>query len=278
MRKLPYLGPLFLASLTLAQTAPNPAPSENPDKSAAIEGLTPGTELRGKTSLVRGALKRFDPIHDELLVHVFGGGDLRIAFDTRTEMLSGDARAQVTGIPAGSIISVDTVIDRGKLFARSIRVASPAAGEVSGQVVRYDASKSRLLLRDPGSADNLVLHVTPATTVVNHDQHVSLETLSPGMLVHVKFAPAQNAATNIEVLAERGNTFTFAGKVVAVDLRTRTVALSNTSDQSVRDLAINTLDQTSLRMLREGAEVSIQAEFDGDRYNARTVTLISQTP
>jgi hypothetical protein len=33
-----------------------------------------------------------------------------------------------------------------------------------------------------------------------------------------------------------------------------------------------------MRLLREGADVSIQADFDGDRYNARSVTLLSQNP
>jgi hypothetical protein len=277
MLKLLYLGVFFFATLAAAQTAPSPPPPESP-KPAGIEGLTPDTELRGKTSLVRGVLKRFDAIHDELLVQPFGGGNVRIAFDTRTEMLQGDTQSQVTGIPVGSVVSIDTVIDRGKLFARSVRIAAPAGGDLSGQVVRYDASKGRLLVRDAGSPDNIVLHVTSATVVVNRDQHVSLETLSPGMLVRIKFSPGQNAATNIEILAEKGNTFSFAGKVLAVDLRARTVALANASDQSLHELAINSLDPASLRLLREGAEVSIQADFDGDRYNARSVTLVPQTP
>jgi hypothetical protein len=46
----------------------------------------------------------------------------------------------------------------------------------------------------------------------------------------------------------------------------------------VRELAIGSLDDASLRLLREGADVSIQAEFDGDRYNVRTVALVSHNP
>ena len=228
--------------------------------------------------MVRGVLKRFDPIHDELLVHPFGGHDLHIAFDTRTELVQDDTRTQVAGIPPGSVVSVDTVMDGGKLFARTVRVTAATAGEMSGQVVRYDASKSRLVLHDPGSPEDVTLHVTANTTVTNHDQRASLDALTPGALVHVNFEPAQNAVTNIQILAARGNTFTFAGKVVAVDLRTRTVALTNASDQSVRELTINSLDPNSTRLLREGADVSIEAEFDGDRYNARSVTLLQKPP
>lgn len=271
-----FIGILLAAHSAAAQAAPSPAPDAS--KSAGIEGLTPNTELRGKTTLVRGVLKRLDPIHDELLVHAFGGNDLRIAFDPRTELIHDNTRTQVTSIPAGSVISVDTVIDGGKLFARSVRVSAATAGEVSGQVIRYDPSKSRLLLRDPASPEDIALRVTSSTAVVDHGQPVSPDRLAPGMLIHVKFAASQNTATNVEILAERGSIFTFAGKIVAVDLRTRLVSVSNTSDQTVRELAINALDPNSLRLLREGAAVSIQAEFDGDRYIARSVTLVPQTP
>jgi hypothetical protein len=44
----------------------------------------------------------------------------------------------------------------------------------------------------------------------------------------------------------------------------------------VRELAIGSLDSASLGLLREGADVDIQAEFDGDRYNVRTVRLAMQ--
>jgi hypothetical protein len=264
---------LLGGTLATGQASP-PVPSENDRPAQGIEGLSPQGELRGKTTLVRGVLKRLDPIHDQLLVHAFGGTDLRIAFDPRTELLQADAHTAVTSIPPGTVVSVDTVMEQGKLFARTVRVASSAAGELSGQVVRYDASKSRLLVRDPGSPESVALHVTSSTVVVNRGQPASTQSLAPGMLVRVKFVPAQNAATNVEILAERGNAFTFAGRVIAVDLRSRLVALSNDSDQTVRELAINSLDPTSLRLLREGADVSIQAEFDGNRYNAKAVTLV----
>jgi hypothetical protein len=273
MLRLFYLGIVFGGTMALAQAAPA---SPDPSKPPAIEGLSPDTELRGKTTLVRGVLKRLDPIHDELLVRAFGGGDLRIAFDTRTELVHNDTREQLRSIPAGSTVSVDTLIDNGKLFARSVRISSVSAGDLSGQVVRYDAAKSRLFIRDPGSPESVAMRVTSSTAVVNRGQPSSLPSITTGALVHVQFDPAQNVATRIEILAERGNAFSFAGRIVSVDLRTRQVALSNTSDQSVRELAIGSLDPTSLRLLREGADVSIQAEFDGEHYNARSVTLLPQ--
>src|ERR1022692_1149889 len=242
------------------------------------DSLSADVKPGGKVGLVRGVLKRLDPIHDQLLIHAFGGGDIRIAFDARTRLFNENKRTRLTSIPVGSVVSVDTVIADGKLFARVVRTGPSSAVALNGQVVRYDAAKSLLTLRDPASPQGVSLLITPSTTVVNRGQPASPQALSPGTLVRVWFSPAPNVANNVEIVAERGNSFTFEGRVVAVDLRARVLALSNDSDQSVRELAIGSLDTTSLRLLREGADVSIQAEFDGDRYNVRTVTVASRNP
>jgi len=232
-----------------------------------------------KVGLVRGVVKRLDPIHDQLLIHTFGGGDIRIAFDGRTQLFSENMRTRFTSIPAGSVVSVDTVIDGGKLFARAVRTGSSNdAAELSGQVVGYNAAKSRLTLRDPISPDGVSLRITSSTTVVNQGQAVSSQALSPGMLVRVWFSPAEHAANKVEILAERGKSFTFEGRIVAVDLRSQVLSLSNDSDQSVRELAIGSLDANSRGLLREGADVNIQAEFDGERYTVRTIAAVPSHP
>ena len=269
-----------MAAWAQTQTArpavPDDAGPQQTAEAADMPSSPPGP--RAKVGLVRGVLKQLDPIHDQLLVRAFGGGNVRIAFDTQTQLLTQGTGTRLTSIPAGSVVSVDTVIDKGRLFARSVRTDSSHSVELNGQVVRYDAAKSRLTLRDPMSPENVSLRITPSTTVISRGQATSPQALSPGMLVQVRFSPGQNAVNNIDVLAERGNSFTFEGQVVAVDLRSRVLALSNDSDQSVRELAIGSLDSTSLRLLREGANVSIQAEFDGERYNVCTVTLTPRNP
>jgi hypothetical protein len=280
---------ILVAGCAQAQVAASAASSPASDDTgarptAAIpDGLSPARELGGKVSLVRGVLKRLDPIHDQLLIHAFGGGDIRIAFDARTQLLPETTGKHLISLPAGSVVSVDTVIDNGKLFARAVRTGPSNAAELNGQVVRYDAAKSQLTLRDPMSPKSVSLRITPSTSIVNRGRPASPQDLSAGMLVRVQFSPGgsvanNSVANNVEILAERGNSFTFEGRIVSVDLRTRVLSLSNDSDQMVRELAIGSLDDTSLRLLREGADVSIQAEFDGDRYNVRTVTAVSRNP
>jgi hypothetical protein len=274
---------ILIVGCAQAQVA-MPATSATMSDDAGRQQTTAATDVplpggpRAKVGLVRGVMKRLDPIHDQLLIHTFGGGVVRIAFDGRTQLLPENPRARLTSIPAGSVVSVDTVIDGGKLFARSVRTGPSNAAELNGQVLRYDAAKSRLTLRDPISPDGISLRITPSTTVVNQGQPATPQVLSSGMLVRVWLSPTENAANKVEILAERGNSFTFEGRIVAVDLRSHVLALSNDSDKNVRELAIGSLDAGSLDLLQEGADVNIQAEFDGDRYNVRTVTRASRNP
>jgi len=249
-----------------------------PQRSVAVADTSSEPIPGHKVGLVRGVVKRLDPIHDQLLIHTFGGGDLRIAFDGRTQLVSENMGTRLTSIPAGSVVSIDTVIDGGKLFARAVRTGPSNAAELSGQIVGYNAAKSLLTLRDPINPDGVSLRITSSTTVVNQGQPASPQALSPGMLVRVWFSPAQNAANKVEILAERGNSFTFEGRIIAVDLRSHVLSLSNDTDQSVRELAIGSLDANSLALLREGTDVNIQAEFDGERYNVRTIAAAANHP
>jgi len=241
----------------------------------AIDDSSPAGEHVGKVGLVRGVLRRIDPIHDQLLIRAFGGGDIRIAFDPRTRIIAENAPVRLTSLGPGSVVSVDTVIESGKLFARSVRTGPSNAAELNGQVVRYDAAQSRLILSDPISPEGISVRIGPSTTVINQGQPASLQALSAGALVRVWFSASQNTANKIEVFAERGNSFTFQGRIVAVDLRSGIVSLVNDSDQSVRELAIGSLGASSVSLLREGANVSMQAVFDGNRYSVRSVAVVA---
>lgn len=260
-------------------TQPNAAPpgaiAQDPSSASSVT-VPRGAEK--KVSLVRGVLKQVDPIHDQLLVRTFGGGELRINFDGRTQLLAENKATSLIGLPAGSVIAVDAVIDEGKLFARSVRAGASAKAELEGQIVQYDAAKSQISVRDPMSPETVSLHITPNTMVVDQGQPASVGVLSSGMLVRVTVDAAQHAADKVEILAARGNSFTFQGRVVAVDLRARVLSLLNDTDQNIHDLALGSLDVGSIGLLREGAEVTVQAEFDGNRYNVRSVAPVAHNP
>jgi len=256
------------------------AQTASPQKQRVVpssEDLLSPSELQGKVGLVRGVLEHVDPIHDQLLIHAFGGGDVRISFDQRTELASAGAVTRLEGVPKGTVLSIDTVMESGKLFARSVRIGSYHALELNGQIVRYDPTRSALTLRDPMSPDVTVLHLSPETTIVGVSRPGSREDLLPGALARVWASSPQRIATQIEILAKPGSLFTFAGRITSVDLRSRTLSLSNDTDDSLRELAFGPLDSASLALLHEGADVSIQAEFDGHSYNVRSVALVPNT-
>jgi hypothetical protein len=264
---------VLVAGCAQAQSPASPPsnPADTARKVDSADDLFPLHRHNGKVGLVRGVLKRVDPIYDELVIHSFGDGDIRIAFDGQTKLVTDNGNTRLTNIPAGSVLSVDTVMDQGKLFASSVRSGPASSAELNGQVVRYEPSRSELILRDPISPENISVRLTSSTRVRRRGQTTSVESLSPGMLVRVWYSAAGSSASEVEVIAARGDSFTFEGRTIALDLGSRVLSLYNDTDQSLRELSFDSLDNSSLGLLREGSQVSIQAEFDGEHYNVRTV-------
>jgi hypothetical protein len=249
--------------------------SANPKSPSAADDLAPAHKSEGKVSLARGVLKQLDPIHDELIIQPFGGGQIRIRFDMATKLLPQNTALDLTKLRAGAILSVDTAIQDGKLYAVSVRTGNYGVAELSGQIERYDPTRSELTLNDRLSPESISLRVSPTTQVVKDGKPLSLQALESGMLVHVSFS-AQHMAREIEILAEPGSVFTFRGRILAVDLRSKTVSLSNDTDETLRELYFRSLDSNSLDLLREGTRATIEAEFDGEHYNIRSVTPAPQ--
>jgi hypothetical protein len=286
-----YLWAILLTAACAQAQSTTPgssAPANDASQKPVVrnDDLFPPAKLDGKVSLVRGVLKRVDPIHDQFVVQAFGGGEIKVGFDGQTKFLSAASTSTAStpnastpdalNIPAGSVISLDVVTEGGRLFAKSVRTGTVSPAEINGQVVGYDPTRSRLTLRDAANMKEFSLRINPSTSIVNQGHPISAQALATGMLVRAHFSAKENAASDVEVLAERGSTYTFEGRVIALDLRSRVVSLSNDSDQSLRELAFGSLDANSLKLLHEGAEVAIQAEFDGDVYNVRSVTAVRQ--
>ena len=247
-------------------------------QSGSAADIFPGANLDGRVSLLRGTLKRMDPVRNQLVLHTFGGGDLHIWFDPRTKLVAESGNSRWSALTVGQILSIDAVSHQGKLFARSVRTEQATSSEMSGQIVSYDATRSRLTLRDRMSPQQFSLKVLPSTVVTNGTQPSSMQGLQQGMLVHVWFTASDRSASHIEILAQPGNTYVFQGRVIALDLRSRMLSLSNDTDQSVRELSFAGLDDRNVSSLKEGIQVNIQARFDGDHYNILSVTPVSSNP
>jgi hypothetical protein len=81
------------------------------------------------------------------------------------------------------------------------------------------------------------------------------------------------------VLIAPGAVFTFSGRVTFLDLSAQEVVLLSATDNTRYEIQLNpaALQEDSLAHLREGANVTIAARFDGRGYVAESVTLLSSS-
>ena len=160
------------------------------------------------------------------MVQVFGGGKMKIAFDTRTHIYhTTELRARPPILKPGDRVYVDTILDGDHRLlpaTSSARGAGSVAGESQGIIANYRADKGELQLRDALSPRTIKIRVTPQTKIIHGDRVTSPSELASGTLISVKFGPRQDGsevAREVSVLAVPGTrSFTFGGTVTAVDL------------------------------------------------------------
>jgi hypothetical protein len=233
-----------------------------------------------KASLIGGTIDKLDRVRDQITVQVFGGGKMKIAFDTRTHIYHNGAQASTSDLHRGDRIYVDTILDGSTVFAKNIRLKSvTSAGESQGVVVSYRGDKGELVVRDMLSPRPLKIRVTEQTRLLHGDHSAPASELAPGTLVAVKFGPQQDGsdvAREVSVLAVPGARFTFVGIVTAVDLRLGLLVLTSTIDHKTYEISLDPSLATVDDSLRPGTDVTVLSRFDGSRYVARSVTVNSQ--
>jgi len=230
-----------------------------------------------KATLVGGRVEKLDRVQDRLTLQVFGGGKMKVVFDPRTRIYRDGAPASAADLRPGDRVYVDTILDGSTVFARSIRLKSTApTGESQGVIVSY--RRGVLTMRDQLSPHSVTVRLSPSTRIVKGDKVSSANELVPGALVAVKFGAQQEGhdlAREIAVLAVPGSSFTFAGEVINLDLRTGLLVLHSSTDRKTYEIYLDEAAGTVDDNLRQGAQVSVIARFDGDRYVARNVTVSS---
>src|ERR1700722_5515749 len=163
---------------------------------------------KGTISLIGGILSKVDPIHDQVIVHVFGGKDLPVVFDGRTRVMREDTVLSMRDLQPGARVYLDTIPVNGRTFAKTIRIeAAPAVGEVQGQVTNYDPKKSILFVRDERSPKPVRVAINSQTAIRRGDQPFQLADLSDGTLVKIRFRPGSivaNDVQTIDILAQCG--------------------------------------------------------------------------
>ena len=272
-------------SFATPQEPPSPRTSTGPARARTQVDGPPASDRdhaldfpplpNGTISLTGGTVVRLDPIHDRIVLRPFGGRDVTIDFDTRTKVTRDGTVTSTREIHPGTRLYADTLLVNGRVFAKTLRIqANPGTGEVQGRVSDYDATRGVLSVFEGLSAEPMRLRVDPATTIRRGDQALQPTRLEPGTLVRIDFRPGPDhldIAQKIDVLAKPGNTFTFAGTITFVDLRTGYVGIIDYGQRNTYEVAIDRLSIGAKAQLKEGAGVVVQAIFDGRKYEAQTI-------
>jgi uncharacterized protein DUF5666 len=269
------------STITTARAASQPA-TETSDIAIDPASLLPDLPKlpTAKATLIGGTIGRLDRVRDQITVQIFGGGNMKISFDTRTHVFRDGDQASVSDLRQGDRVYIETILDGSTVFARAIRLKTSAfAGESQGIITGYRADKGELQIRDALSPQAVKIRVTSQTRIVDGAHAASTSKLAPGTLVAIKFGPRQDGsevAREVSVLATPGESFTFAGQVTAIDLRLGLLVLTSSIDHKTYEIYLDPSVVGVDDNLRPAADVTVLTRFQGNRYVARSVTVNSR--
>ena len=283
MRNRAYLFSCIslLAAMGWAQSQPGPNPQPSGTRPASVaaerENYDPLLDLpplpRHEVTLIGGTVVRLDEIMNRMVVQPFGAKQkMNVAFDTRTHFYQDGKPITEREIKQGQRIYLDTMLNGSKVFAKTIWIQTAVeSGVGQGQIIDFDDGKQVLTVRDELSSQPLKMRLSSGVVIRKGEQPASKSDLVQGALVSLTFGP-QREVQQVTVLATPGTAFTFSGRVTYVDMSRKMIAIDNRSDRQKYDVSVNAIPQSVLRQVREGSEISLSAVFDGNQYDARSLT------
>ena len=232
---------------------------------------------KGKVSLEGGTLVQVDPVRDRIIMTPFQGKRQEIAFDVRTQFTRDGQTIAVRDLQPGTPIYADTIWDGRHIFAKSIRIfTSTHSDQEHGQILAFDSSNGVLQVRDELFPQAVDLKVSNNTVIRKNQSPGSTADLRPGSLVAIKFQPGSHGqAYQIDVLAVPGSAFVFSGPITHIDLLAHVIGISNRSDSVIYDIHFDPNRVKITPDLQEGADVDINATFEGSHYTANDITIRS---
>jgi hypothetical protein len=238
--------------------------------------LQPPPLPKGNPTLVGGTVSKLDKVRESVTVKPFGGKNMKIYFDERTHIYRDGVETTMLGIHRGDRVYVDTLSDAGHVFAKNIRIDGRGLlADARGQVVQYNARDGQLEIRDELSSSPVTFRVSQATIIRRKSDPGSLGDLQPGSLVTVRFAPeapGRGVAREVDIHAVPGSVFLFVGKVTFLDMSRGVFALQNRTDGRSYEIHFEPGAEAYQR-LGVGDELTVNASFDGQQYQARNISM-----
>ena len=233
----------------------------------------------GKVTLLGGTIQKVDHIRDRLTLQVFGGNRTAVLFDERTRVFRDGKSATLDDLKNGERAYVDTTLDGTQIFARNIRVvAQLPTGQSSGQIVDYRPGSAELIVRDTISPEPVKMRLAGNAVILQGDRIAGPAELKAGTLVTLAFTPGNGEAPivrQISILALPGAAFIFSGRIEHLDLRRGLLVVVDPRDNKSYEVYFDPTARHLARDLKQGVDVTVQATFDGRRYQSREIAVNS---
>jgi hypothetical protein len=236
----------------------------------------------GKSTILGGQIHNVDPVLDQFVLNVYGEKPMKILFDERTQVFHDGKRIPLHDLRAATHASVQTTLDGTSIFAVSIHILSDQPeGEYRGRVLSYEPGTGVLTLTTAPDRAPFRLTVSNNTSFKRLGQEAFSSVASgqsdlvPGSLVEVKFDSnnrGQGIATQISVLAAPGANFVFSGTLSDLNLPAGTLVVIDPRDNQSYRISFDPRAQIG-QQLRIGQHVRLTADYDGQRYVARQITI-----
>jgi hypothetical protein len=231
----------------------------------------------GKATLLGGTIQRVDHVRDRLVLEIFGGSRTAVLFDERTRVFRGGQSASLDELKPGERAYVDTTLDGSDVFARDIRIADEApTGQANGQIVDFRPGTGELIVRDTLDPEPVEMRLAPNAVIKNGERTAQPAELRPGTLVNVAFIPGNSnvpIVRDISILASPGANFVFTGRIEHLDLHRGLLVLIDPRASKSYEVYIDPTDRSITRDLKQGADVTVQASFDGTHYRSRDIAV-----
>lgn len=270
------------AGIQRADTGTNSA-SARPNAIGSGEQVrTPALDIpplpTGTTSLLGGTIHTVDLVRDRLVIQAFGGSSVAVLFDERTRVFRDGKAASLAELKTGERAYVDTTLDGTDVFARNIRIA-PAGptGQSKGQIVDFRPGTGELRVRDTLAPEPVEMRLAADAVLLHGDHHAQPAELRPGTLVNLAFTPGGDdvpIVRQVSILASPGATFAVSGRIEHLDLH-RGLLVVKVEGNTTYEVYVDPKDRSLTRDLRQGADVTIRATFDGTRYQGRDIAVNS---